>query len=219
MPYYRRRFRRRPFRRYRRKPKPQGLWGTAQKALSLARSVKKLINVEHKKFDASYNAAVSNAQVTPIAELCYIAQGDTESSRNGNSIKVEGITMKGSFKVNGSATTVGDLIRLLVIQDNQQVADTAPSYSTIFESASPDALLNSESVGRFSILYDKKFVLSSQSPVRSFDVSLNMQHHVRYNGTAATDIQKGGLYVFCLSDTAANHPTINLNSRTKYIDN
>ena len=43
--------------------------------------------------------------------------------------------------------------------------------------------------------------------------------HIRYNGTADTDIQKGGLYILFISDQASDYPTCDYQTRLGYHDN
>lgn len=50
-------------------------------------------------------------------------------------------------------------------------------------------------------------------------VNLRFDHHIRYNGSASSDIQKGGIYMMVLSNEATNGSSFTYNLRLGYYDN
>ena len=95
MPYKRRRYsRRRPYAR------AHSALSAASKALTVAYGVKKLINVERKAH--TLNITTSPATAGSVIGLSQIAQGDTFGERNGNSILVKSIQLRGHFTTTGS---------------------------------------------------------------------------------------------------------------------
>lgn len=195
----------------------------ATSALALAKQalkdiwyLKGLVNSEMMKNDVASSTTIANTG--SIIRMVDIAQGDADGQRTGNSILLRGINLKLVFTQNVSATDT--LYRIILFQDTQQVADTNPAVADVLESVSTLAPLNSESVGRFKIMKNWFFHTSNSSDtVKHVKYYLNLRQHMRYNGTASTDYQKGGIYLLILSDQGTNTPTMFYNKRVYYHDN
>lgn len=109
---------------------------------------------------------------------------------------------------------------IALICDNQQIADTTPTWTSVFESVHPNTHLNNTTVGRFTIFKRVQFFLDAEHQVRQIDWNVPMRHHVRYNGTAAADIQKGGLYLAEITDQdTENFPVCSIHSCVMFHDN
>lgn len=189
---------------------------TAAAALQTANYVKDMINVEKKFVDTATSTSISTTG--QVVHLSDVAQGAGQSARDGNSIKVTYLGLNIGLTINASATA--SLVRILVVRDNQQVGDTSPTMANVLAAEDTTAFLNGSTLGRFSILYDKVFTLNSTGVAnRMVHIKLPMKHHVRYNGTASTDIQKGGLYYMAVSNEATNTVAHYMNARLRYIDN
>lgn len=189
----------------------------ARYALSQVWRLKGLVNSEMLKQDIQYSESSTNAGV--VDPLTEIAQGDSSSTRTGNSIYVRSVNVKGLWNWN-SAGDANQTVRCVVIQDTQQIGDTRPAWTDVFAHATVVSHLNPNTVGRFKILYNQVFDLNTQNPRRHFEINLAMRHHVRFNGANSTDIQRGGLYMLHLSTQAStNYPTLYGESRVSYHDN
>lgn len=219
MPKYIRKPRRKTFaRRGRKQPWYNRRYSPIQVASAAWRGVKylrSLINVEHQKVDQQVNTTISN---TPnITHITAIAVGDAEGSRTGNSVLLKYLYLKHYYTINTSANFTR--LRVVVVRDKQQIADTAPAYTDVYETTSTISLLNKNTVGRFDILYDRLVNMDAQRPSASWDKYIRLNSHVRYNGTANTDQQKGAIYLMVVSDQAVNTPTAVIQTRLMYIDN
>lgn len=210
--------------RYVRKRKPQAwydkkysAWQLAKKAYAATRYIKGLVNSEMLYADQSFSLAISTTPT--ITHLTGIAQGDSEQGRTGNGILVRSISFKYAVQMHASAVATG--FRIILLQDKQQVGDTAPTAAAILETTtSPWSLLQRDQAGRFKILYSRIHTLSSNGKeIISVEKHMKMYSHVRYNGSASTDVQKNGLYLVCLSDQATNTPTFGGMFRVNYHDN
>jgi len=190
---------------------------TAVKAYTLAKSLALLINVEKKKLDTQITISPSNT-LPSITHLTGIAQSNALNGRAGNSIKLNYLSIKALIQY--AAGSVGTLTSMYVIQDTQQVSDTAPGVYDIFEAAAGSlGVLNAANVGRFKILYKRKIVQDGMN-ARSVETYKKLKFHVRYNGANTADIQKNGLYLIVLSSqptTAA--AVLQVHNRLAYIDN
>lgn len=204
-----------------------------EQALILARSAVKsisyirgLVNSEMFKYDKK-----PNVFTTGIAgygdTFVDIAQGDTDTLRTGNSLLVKAVRLDALIRMNGTTPNTMTYLRILIVKDSQEVSDLAqPNIADVLESTSDSSIirspLNSDTVGRFSILSNKVFAIDTYHPQKSIKMYVPMQHHVRYNGTASTDIQKGNIFFYVLCDGVSvglNNPTCDLSTRTYYHDN
>jgi len=144
-------------------------------------------------------------------------QGDTPSTRTGNTICVKEISLYGIFQRNATDFAADAYVRMAIVQDLQQVADTAPTAAQIFADTTQPwaAAPGVEHLGRFKVLwmspvYDMwrmrcdSDTLAAGAVTQStvVDVSLKTNIIVSFNSTAATDIQKNGIYLVWISSVA-----------------
>lgn len=212
-----RRYSRKPNRRPKRK---SDYLGTAAKALSVALAVKKLVNVEYKSLNT---APPTDPNTTPVlTNLTAIVQGDDFNNRNGRKIRAKYINYRGFVTQHPTATNTG--LRMMIIRDNNGNT-TQPVITDLFASAS---LFNNnktktgdpQSNSRFSILYDKYIAFSDSGMTSThFNWSMNLDHHIYFQGTSATDEGKGHLYLITASTEATNDPVLEANVMFKWIDN
>lgn len=200
--------------------KKYSTYDIAKKALKSAMALRRLVNVEIKKYD-TYSAVANISTTGSIWPLHDMQQGDTSSQRNGLSIKPLSLLIKMQVFNNSTAGTT--VTRVLLIKDLQQVADTNPSVSDILDTTLVNAAyapLNDLTVGRYKVIRDLKVTLDVARSNRK-DVNLyeKLFGHIRYNGSASTDIQKSGYYLVVVSDQATNYPSISWNSRLSFADN
>ena len=161
-------------------------------ALSAYRGVKALralVNSEtHYRNVFVSTATVANTAI--ITQLNDVVQGDTLNSRTGNSILMSGLR---STEVMSSAVTC--TVREILFIDKQQISDTAPVVTDILQTSVPIAFYAQEFPGRFQILSDSFYTLDTAAkPVIARRRYKKLQKHAVYNGTAAADIQKNGVY-------------------------
>lgn len=208
----RRRRRRKPW--YDRKYTPMEV---AKAALKTATYVKSLVNVEQKLLDTAVDRSVSNTG--HIDHVSAIAQGDGISNREGNSVKATLISMRLSGYIHASATNTQ--VRYMLVMDNQTVSDSTPAVDDILESVNTRSFLDIARLGRFTILVDGHIPLVASAANGAFyrEHNIPLNNHIRFNGTASTDIQKNGLYFLTLSDQATNTPVVNTQIRLRYVDN
>ncbi len=189
------------------------------KALTLAKRVAGMLNVEYKHKLTSFNAAVdTSGNITQVTD---IDQGDTSSTRGGNRIKVKSLYLFGNVRMNASATQTQ--YRILIIQDKHGTG-TAPTVDDIIADASAMPYSAStalqDDMRRFNILYDKLYNISSSS-----NQLLNLKYYKRvdipviYRGTSGTDEGDNQFYVIQISNESTNTPIANWDFRVRYLDN
>jgi len=174
-----------------------------------------IINSE--KHFVNYGASTAVTTTAGFTHLTAISQDDTISGRTGNSILSK--SMSGKLQMTCNAGTASSVCRAIIFIDLQQVADTTPTIGTLLESDYL-SLLSIASLGRYKVLYDKTVALDNVSnKIKVLPVNLRFDHHVRFNGTSSTDIQKGGLYLMLISSEASYPPNVVSNLRIGFYDN
>lgn len=203
----------------------------AKAAWSGVKYLRTLVNSEVHKHDVAPTSQAIGTTAT-IIQLNAIAQGDTVSSRTGNSILAKYLAVKMSLAIHGSATNT--VVRLIIFIDHQQIADTAPGTTDLLNSNSTLAHIQTNTVGRFEVIKDWFITLDSASRAsfttqlyknfagrtqrgRYYDSGTGL--HCKFNGTGSTDIQSNGIYFLMLSSEATNTPTLTYSARFGFHDN
>ncbi|UOF78642.1 capsid protein [Circoviridae sp.] len=196
--------------------KANAAYAAAALALRNVRYIKGLVNSEtfHQDNTVSATAITSTGLIFPITS---IGQGDGAGQRTGNSILLRNFMMRARLTRNASSVTT--VVRFMIIQDKQQISDTSPAISDVLQSVSVDSPLNTSSLGRFKVLYNRTILLDANKPMWHKETYRKLYTHIRYNGNAGTDIQRGGLYCLFISDQPTNSPLLDFYLRTGYHDN
>lgn len=190
----------------------------ANAAWSGVQYIKKLVNSEKHHADVTSIGTIT-ATTGLVVEMNLIGTGDTISTRTGNSILVTGIHFRAHLTLHTS--NVNTMFRLIVVQDKQQIADTKPAWADLLEDDdAPNSMYDLAVLGRFKILKDEFFTMNAaDSTSRAIDWKLPLETHVRYNGSASTDVQKNGIYVAILHNEPTNLPSWNFYGTTHFYDN
>lgn len=186
------------------------------KAFYGMRNMRNLYRPEYKKYDTS--ASTSAGTSSTVTTIVDIAQGDTVATRNANRILVKKIQLQGTVQHNNTST-VGQYVKVYLIQDKQQIGDTAPVENDVFDASGINAFLSPNTVGRFKILKCFKIIVDPSNECKAINLFKRTTIPVTFNGTASTDIQKNGLYLFMKSDDNTNKPVINWRCRVVFVDN
>lgn len=214
----------------RRRNKPSKAWydkkysamQIAGKAWSTAQYLKGLINVERKFLDVNQSGDTINWNGT-VAQLANINQGDGVNQRDGQSVLLKSILIRGAItygSVHGS-----NLIRVVVFMDKRNSTGVFPSpldvYANVGNANAPNSPLLNNSYGRFKILYTNLFTVSDTGQkARPFKIYINhIDKHIHYTGTAGTDESRNQIYIMYTSDVNTDDPSISYYSRIRYIDN
>lgn len=189
----------------------------AKKAYTGVRYIKGLVNSEmyhHRLTGTAVNVTSTGA----VVHLSGINQGDTSVTRTGNSVFCRGLVLRMRFAINATATTT--FCRIMLVIDQQQVSDTDPSVTSVLQTADVLSTLHINQSGRYKILKSWLFSMDdARNQTRIIDHYQKLWHHIRFNGAASTDIQKGGMYLLYLSDQAVNYPVMDYESKLSYHDN
>lgn len=187
----------------------------AQQVKSLQRVVKAL--APEVKYSDDSIATGNIPVIGSVTLLSSIAQGDTGATRTGNTISVKEVSIFGILQRNATDFAADAYLRVAVVVDKQNVADTAPLAADIFADAGQpwvDAP-NVANLERFRILYMSPLIdmwrvradsdhLAASTPTQAahFQFTKKMNLKVSYNGAANTDIEENGVYLVLLSNVA-----------------
>lgn len=192
----------------------------AQQALAGVKAIRGIINSEKHNYDAGplYTGQVTSSTTTLGSNITGVTIGDLNSNRTGLSILAKSAHVKGYLQY--ASGTTGTRVTMYIIRDDQQIADNYPVWNEL-HAGDINSFLNVNSSGRFTILKKQTFEQDTEVPEVNIDMYVPLDHHVRYNGSAATDMAKGGVYLMLISNKVAGvtAPTAALNSRLTFYDN
>lgn len=215
-------------RRYARRAPKESRWSIygkatkqlAQDAYKGVQMVKQLVNTEFDFKDTT--TGVSPTSGGSMTLLNGMTQGDTASSREGNSIRMKSLDLR--FYLTNNSTAVNTNTRVMLVHDKQPNGSTALVTDVLATNnvVSPRNLDNRK---RFKVIYDRTFSLSTAGPsnLNSAFYKKDFNQHVAFynasNAGTIADISTGALFLLLLSDQAVNAPTINYYFRLRFIDN
>lgn len=205
----------------------------AKTALSTAMFVKSLINVEHKNVDITLSNSAAIGTTWNIACMTFMAQGDTDATRNGNSILAKSLNIKILLNA-AAASTAGAECRFIIVRDKVS-AGALPAVADLFDGGnSTVARYNPDNAGsRFEFLADKTMAIGCTgtntagggdpaiSPTfKQTSLFRRLHGHCKFDGTtgAIGDTTTGHIF-FCWIATSATNPVALITSRFTYIDN
>lgn len=217
-------------RRYSRKKQSFGGIGKALAiagtALSVARGVKSLLNVEYKNQTVDDVFVTSNILSTgTIYYVTPVAQGITDQTRNGNSMRIKSWDMKGYIKYDSGGDDEQGVRMILFIDYNSDGVNT-PTVSgdenSILDSTSIQAFRDLSNTDRFKVLYDKTFFVDGEHQTRMIRLHKELNHKIEYVGPNSSSANAGGgtLWMLLLgTQTVGNYPIITADYRLRWIDN
>lgn len=188
----------------------------AVQALRGVRSLSSRVQGERRYVD---QITAINSSTTPNGVVLNdLPDGSGPTERAGFAMRMLYLDMKGIILA--STTNPASFTRVVVVMDTQQLPDTTPAYTDIFSDASMTSNLRSTTLGRYTILYDQLHgsAAAANNPA-CWDERIWINQTARYNGNAAGDIQKNGLFLYILGSDASSGPYVEVRCRLCYIDN
>lgn len=206
---YRKRFKRRAYRK-----RGGSLWNLAKKAASGV--VKYYLNPEYKFLDYTNTSSPSASGL--VIPLAILTQGDQNTMRSGNEIKITSFLMRGTILKNNVAGNTK--LRMIVFSDLSSNGAT-PAVADVLQTANQDSPLNRVNGTRFKVWADQSWLLDDDDAMKSIYLFQKKQHHVHYlTGDNTTASQGQGFpYVLFISNENTNFPQVSINSRMRFLDN
>jgi len=212
---FRRRYRVKRYKRRAYRKRGGGLWSLAKKAASGV--VKYYLNPEYKFLDNANSLSAPNTGVM-VSNMSLIALGDTDSTRNGNSIKATSHLLR--YTITKASAATATAIRIILFTDISSDG-AVPAVADLLDNASNLSPLSQVNGSRFHILMDRMYNLSADTPIITRQYYRKMNHHIKYlDGTANnTSLGQGPIYMCLISNEGTNTPTVAYQSRIRFLDN
>lgn len=179
----------------------------------------KLTSPEVKKVDIGFGPTTLSGSSGNTYLLTNISRGDNPDQRQGDKINCKYHTVKGIITFDPISTQAG--CRIVIIRDNQQIADTSPTVLDVFKEVSYFSPLNAAHVGRFSILASKSVYYNSTRTNQPFSLFVKKFTRCRFNGSTGGDQQKNAVYIMFIPKYVSIFPntsTVEAITRTGYTD-
>lgn len=196
----------------------------AKKALSATNYMRGMINCEKKYHTAYTNFTVPTTGY--IAALSMIPQGDSNVTRDGNSVLARSLLL--NIDVTKNINVANTKMKIALVQDTG-FADNASSItaSTIYDSAlvgtqyAPLAPVALNTQGRYKVVRSFDFTLNSTYSTKRISEFIKLYTHLKFDGTAGdqTSLNRNCFYLVCISDEDTNMPSIEMVSKLGFYDN
>lgn len=191
----------------------------AMKAFKGVKALKGIINSELKLHEINDNSNFCT-QAGSVSYISGIGQGDLQSQRNGNSVLAKMLYLK--YRCIFQTSITGSICKVYLIKDNQQIADTVPTFADVFGPPTTElvqAFPNWDTRKRFQIKDVKQFTQDQNIQQHLLEFSIPLESHIIFNGTSSNDSQKGHYYLLFVSNKSSNVPEVRYSSRITFYDN
>lgn len=192
-----------------------------KKALSYAvkgvNLLKQLVNVEKKFTDQTVGTTVTTTGGIQCLNL--VAQGSTDITRNGDSIKMHGLQYKLNVGINSSANQT--VYRHMIVLDKDSRQGT-PAISDILSTANTISPTNVDGHDRFVILKDERIALNTGGvPSKVYDEYIPLDIHAKYvsAGSTVADTAQNTLWFVNITNEATNGAGVSGHFRVSFYDN
>lgn len=194
----------------RRKGKQDTAYELAKKAYALA---KKAYKAPELKYYAAAGTVTGPSSSGSAEQLSEISQGVTNNDRIGDSIHAKSLHLRMKMNLNASATS--SQVRVIIYKWLSE--SPSLSSSDILESASITSFKTEANRYQSQFLMDRVFTLNTDTPELFLQEKIKLGMQIHYN-QAVTQPTVNGLYIFILSDEAANTPTLAYDYRVYFTD-
>jgi hypothetical protein len=160
-----------------------------------------------------------------MKHLTGIAQGDSETTRDGQQINIKSLQVKGQMYLDTAIQS--STVRLIIFVDKNFLGSGVPSALNLLDGTgyfgtpqAPYVMRNRKERERFKILFDKVYSLNTNGantlPINIYR-RLNMKS--TFSGINATDTGKNNIFLIAISGQAMDdRPTLDLLSRVSFTD-
>jgi len=187
--------------------------------MPVIRLAKKMFNTENKYLDTANSAAVSSTGGLTL--LNAMAQGNTASTRLGDTVRYNFIEWNFVVTINAAATA--SQLRLCIFRDEQPNGQASPVAGYMANPNSVVSMVAFTDVTRFHTFVDEIIEVSSAGPATlTLRGSKGLGFHTNYglsNNGNVTDISKNSLNLFLVSNEATNTVSVNYYIRLLFVDN
>lgn len=248
-----------PLKRYVKKDRSNLKWGRIVKDVAM---LKGLINTEVKYIDrfgqntatdnfyivgpSNIKAQEGNTTVAPIIgylsnNMPYMDQGDDFNQRNGRSVKLKSLQVKGTLAMQLDASPTDSeyplwsgQYRVMIIVDHQaqqgEMTDLVPILFQQDQNGeySMNSRVNRQQNKRYSVIASRKIQLGENYPKKDFNIYVRLNDKIKFNGTLASNFMDkafhivvfgGASWVVAGTQSIQNFAALQYETRYTYVDN
>lgn len=193
-----------------------GWMGIAKKALRTAKYVSKLVNAESKYYETTQSTVQPNYNGI-IGGLCTPAQGDTVNQRQGDSIKMQVLTIEGFVQIGSGGP---ELARMIIFIDKEGNIGTSPGNLIENIGTATGVFSNKQQDFKFDskVILDKTWTMDTYHPLHRFKFVLKVPYHIHYQA-ATTTVKNNALSMLLLTGLATNGSAFTYHTHVTYLDN
>lgn len=188
--------------------------GLAKQALKTAKWVATLVNAEYKYF--AYDQSGQTFDYNGVVlSLLGPAQGVAVNQREGDSIKMKNLTIRGDI-IKGS---VNAIVRIIIFRDkDNDIASAANFLQTTASALAPYSYKNENNKFDTNTIYDRTISLTDMYPQHKFDMNFKIPFHVHFTA-GTTTVKMNDIKILFISNLSINYPQVVFTSRISYVDN
>lgn len=173
--------------------------------------------LEKKFFDTVASGTVDNTG--DIIDMSNVSQGDTGTTRDGDTINVVHVESKYTWFVD--ANSGGNTVRLMIFAWRMNDAQEAPTAARILNIATdPLSSINADALRekKIFIIHDQSYAISDLAPAVAHTSyqSKGYQNKIQFNFGATSGSFK--LYAFAMSDAGSDPPVLRFYGRVVFLD-
>ncbi len=212
-----------------RKPKKRRIFvdTSGKKAIRIAKKALSMVAGEMKQLSSTGTATAIPDGNGILIQLSNLQQGDSNVTREGNSITIKHLEMRLMLKI--AAAAFSSQVRVMLIRDKQANGAVLTVNEVLQSSANFLGLISPRDVNhlqRFVVLYDRVHVLNQNitttlSTTRHVKKLKKQNIKIRYDANVGdiTDVQTNSYSMLLISNEPTNEPTFDHFVRLKFIDN
>jgi hypothetical protein len=178
-----------------------------------------LLNVEVKYSDFTANATMNTTVAPTLARLVNIDQGDTDVTRDGNSVKALHNDIR--LRVVQGATPTNQVVRFLVVKQLFRNDSAIPDLNDVVkDKADILSLRNIQNSYGYQVLIDKLIPMNlDNKDIRTFKFHIKTPWHIKYEGASDANVVANDLLYAIYTDETTNPAGFKLFSRQRFVDN
>jgi len=208
---------------------PKGLRKGQALSPTAKQQVKQLIvSTQEVKFIDTANFALSATTTAQQFAIASIPQGDTDSTRDGDRVKLKDLEFRFDTYLQGTGGTndFTNTVRLTFYQYRPMSSGAHPVIADIYQDSNALAQsptmtpFNWDNRADFKVLYDRRFFLSGNGPalVGEQAVKIPLKGSIQWTSGSNTVGQNQLFYIISSDSLVATHPVINIKTRVTYTD-
>lgn len=188
-------------------------------ALSTAKFVASLVNVEYKYYDRGATGLIIDWNGS-IINMVEPTQGTQANQRTGDSIKMKTLTLRYSWRWNNASLNNGEVCRIVVIIDKENDISTGAQYFSVVGTANaPYQVKNADTKFDSRVLYDKVHIVDPVAhPLVFGKAVIKLDTHLRFEAGTIT-AENNAIKMIIINQNPTNGSKFSFDSRTTYIDN